>query len=256
MECSKVNPENFITIQGFMVTELGLKGNELILYALIYGFTQDGESEFCGSIGYMCEWTNCSRPTVSGTLSNLVKKGLIIKRSEQINGVTFNRYKVSIGGVKNLYGGSKESLQGVVKNLYEGSKESLPNNNIYNNNIYDSNIYNMVENKNLETPKANNKGLCSREEFEKLWKLYPRKQGKETAFNAYKKAVAKGATNEEIAEGIHRYVDYIKANRIEARYIKHGATWFSQNCWNDEYNLSENRLEYTATDSDYDISNW
>lgn len=100
------------------------------------------------------------------------------------------------------------------------------------------------------------KEKSDREEFEKLWKLYPRKQGKETAFNAYKKAVAKGATNEEIAEGIRRYVEYIKANRIEARYIKHGATWFNQNCWNDEYNLSENRLEYTATDSDYDISNW
>ena len=32
---SKVKRDNFITIQGFMLTELGLKGNELIIYAII-----------------------------------------------------------------------------------------------------------------------------------------------------------------------------------------------------------------------------
>lgn len=34
-----VKPENYITIQGWMRTELDLKGNELNLYAIIYGFT-------------------------------------------------------------------------------------------------------------------------------------------------------------------------------------------------------------------------
>ena len=35
-----VKSENYITIQGWMVTELKLKGNELLIYALIFGFTQ------------------------------------------------------------------------------------------------------------------------------------------------------------------------------------------------------------------------
>lgn len=43
---AKIKNENFIAIQGFMVKELGLSGNELIAYALIYGFSQDNESEF------------------------------------------------------------------------------------------------------------------------------------------------------------------------------------------------------------------
>ena len=32
--------ENYITIQGWMVNELKLTGNDLICYALIYGFTK------------------------------------------------------------------------------------------------------------------------------------------------------------------------------------------------------------------------
>ena len=45
--------ENYIVIQGWMRNELNLKGNELIVYALIYGFSQDEESEFTGSVAYI-----------------------------------------------------------------------------------------------------------------------------------------------------------------------------------------------------------
>ncbi len=112
---------NYLTIQGWMISRLNLKGNALLAFALIYGFTQDGETEFRGSIAYMCSWLNCSRPTVSKALDDLIQKDLIIKRAETINGVTFNRYRVNLQVVKNLYRGSKESLQG-------GSKETLHNN--------------------------------------------------------------------------------------------------------------------------------
>ena len=52
-----VKPDNYILVYGWMVTELGLKGNELFLYAIIYGFSQDGETEFSGSLRYMQELT-------------------------------------------------------------------------------------------------------------------------------------------------------------------------------------------------------
>ena len=35
---AKIKNENFIAIQGWMINELQLKGNDLIVYALIYGF--------------------------------------------------------------------------------------------------------------------------------------------------------------------------------------------------------------------------
>lgn len=113
---------NYITIQGWMISKLNLSGNNLLTYALIFGFTQDGESEFSGSINYVCKWLNCSRPTASKSLSELTQSGLLIKTSIVVNNVTFNRYKIDLLVVKKLYGGSKESLQG-------GSKESLHNNN-------------------------------------------------------------------------------------------------------------------------------
>ena len=75
----KIKPNNFINIQGWMVTELGLKGNELIIYAIIAGFSQDGESNFHGSLSYLSEWTNTSKQTVINCLISLQDKGLIIK---------------------------------------------------------------------------------------------------------------------------------------------------------------------------------
>jgi DNA-binding MarR family transcriptional regulator len=92
---------------------------------LVHGFSQDGESKFLGSISYIQEWLNCSRPTVIATLKSLEDKNLIVKEQELVNGVLFNRYRVNLRG-------SKEILP-LVKNLNGGSKEILPNNNIYNN---------------------------------------------------------------------------------------------------------------------------
>lgn len=76
---SAVKDNNFIAIQGWMRTKLNLKGNGLLIYALIYGFSQDGESRFKGSRKYIAEWCGCSLDTVDRTLNSLVSKGLIAK---------------------------------------------------------------------------------------------------------------------------------------------------------------------------------
>ena len=47
---------SYLTIQDWMVTDLHLKGNELLAYALIYGFSQDEQSCFYGSYQYVMEW--------------------------------------------------------------------------------------------------------------------------------------------------------------------------------------------------------
>ena len=44
--------DNYIVIQSWMVSELGLKGNQLIIYALVYGFSQAEEQVCtCGANG-------------------------------------------------------------------------------------------------------------------------------------------------------------------------------------------------------------
>lgn len=76
---SVVKDNNFIAIQGWMRTRLNLKGNELLIYALVYGFSQDGNSRFTGSRKYIAEWCGCSLDTVDRSLSSLVGKGLLAK---------------------------------------------------------------------------------------------------------------------------------------------------------------------------------
>lgn len=89
---AKIKNENFIAIQGFMIKELGLSGNELIAYALIYGFSQDSESEFKGSLNYVAEWLNCSKTTAFNLLNKLADDGFIKKTEKTINGVKFCNY--------------------------------------------------------------------------------------------------------------------------------------------------------------------
>jgi len=74
---AKVKEENFITIHGWMITRLGLSGASLIIYAVIYGFSQDGESFFQGSRQYLADWCNCSLSGVKKCLRQLQDSGLI-----------------------------------------------------------------------------------------------------------------------------------------------------------------------------------
>lgn len=126
---------NFITIQGWMVNEIGLSGNELLLYAIIYGFSQDENNVFNLSLSYTTKWLNVSKPTVIGILKKLIEKKLIEKTEKTENGVKCCSYRV----VNNFNWGSKESLP-------PPSKESLPPNNI--------DIYNKLINKypNIKEP--------------------------------------------------------------------------------------------------------
>ena len=49
-----VSDNNYINIQGWMVSKLNLKGNDLLIYAIIYGFSQTNNQRFTGynSINY------------------------------------------------------------------------------------------------------------------------------------------------------------------------------------------------------------
>ena len=152
---------NTIVIQGWMINELKLSGNELILYALIYGFSQDGESEFYGSLNYVSTALNCSKPTVIKALNSLIDKNLIFKNQNSINGIVYSKYSAN----QNYFNGSKETL--LVKNndigskeSLRGSKETLPNNNIYNNiyNNKESSLFqNDLEDESLKTEKEKEK---------------------------------------------------------------------------------------------------
>lgn len=125
-----MNNDNYIVIQGFMRNELKLKGNELMVYALIYGFSQDEESEFTGSVGYIADWIGSTRQTVFNVLKSLCDKGLLIKKEELKCGIKFCSYSAILPPVKKFD-------RGVVKNFDRGSQKIRPNN-------IDNNIINII----------------------------------------------------------------------------------------------------------------
>lgn len=127
-----VNNNNYINIQGFMVKDLGLKGNELLAYALIYGFSQDGETWFTGSSKYIAEWLNIDRRNVLAVLQKLVDKGLLIKNEKIINGVKLCDYKAVIGGDETSQG-MMNHHRGYDKTSQGGGDESSHHNNSIDN---------------------------------------------------------------------------------------------------------------------------
>lgn len=158
---SKVRKESFALIPGWAVCELGLKGNELLIYSIIFGFSQEENQTFRGSLRYLMDWTALSKPAVITILKTLVKKGLIKKIERFENNVKFCEYYATRlrGGGDDGGGGDGEvpkngkeddqtgdeqpgketlpetsskadtcSTLPVVKKLNQGGKETLPNN--------------------------------------------------------------------------------------------------------------------------------
>lgn len=120
---SLVRRDNYVVIQGWMLSEMKLKGNELILYAVIYGFSQAENQTFSGSLQYLADWTNSTKQGVMKSLKSLEAKGMIIKKDTYINKVKFcEYYATKFNGVSNKVDeGMKQSLTG-------GSKQSSTNN--------------------------------------------------------------------------------------------------------------------------------
>lgn len=253
---SKVKPENFVTLSGFMITDLQLKGNELIVYAIIYGFSQAEGTAFKGSLQYLADWTNSTKQGVIKNLKSLMQKGLIDRRAALINGRSGFEYFVT--GKQSLtlnkvYPTVKQSLPDQSTKFNATVKQSLPN-NIDNNT--DNNIADNIDTSASESDAPKKASLKEIEnDFEEVWKLYPKKQGKEAAKKAYIKARKSGVSNVDITIGLLKYIDFIKANNIANRYIKHGSTWFYQQCWQDEYSSCDESKENNIkpTEDDYDF---
>ena len=89
-----IKKESFFTIQAFMVNNLKLKSNELLIYAIIFGFSQIENQYFTGSLNYLAEWTGLSsKTTVKTILNGLLAKGLLEKEDIYKNGVKYCKYK-------------------------------------------------------------------------------------------------------------------------------------------------------------------
>lgn len=242
---------NYITIQGWMRTDLNLSGNELIVYAIIYGFSQNKQGEFTGSVQYLADWVGCTKRTVTTILRKFVDEELVKKTVVQLdNNSKRVSYQANVGVGKNFLGGEKIS-QGVGKNFLGGRKnfprggEKISHNiNIYKNNKYtdrDNNVHSCSESLE-ETPE---------EFFERAWQYYPNKRGKgQVSDKSKERLMSHGWDN--VKRAIDRYLEDLKKD--EWRQAQNGSTFFNSgyiDYLDENYTPPMNpKLDYSKTDLD------
>ena len=92
--------KGFYTVQSWML-DMPLSLVETVIYAVIYGFSQDGETTYRGSLSYLSRKAKVSKDTARRALVKLTEGGYIQKIERTFGGVTFNDYRILQGGIAN-----------------------------------------------------------------------------------------------------------------------------------------------------------
>lgn len=121
---------NYITILAWM-GNLKLSLVEKTIFAIIYGFSQDEDSEFNGSRQYLAQWCEASTKTVDRALSHLVELGYIHKREKVVGGVKFCRYSVDVPTADKMSLPWTNWVNG--RDILSKATDKMSNNNIDNN---------------------------------------------------------------------------------------------------------------------------
>lgn len=195
-----------------------LKPNEKLLFSEITALSN--KRGYCNaSNNYFAQLYDVTTVTASNWVNHLKDRGYIdVEMIYDGKQIKERRIFVNSNPIKENFNTPKEKVEDPIKNNFKGGIKEKFKENI-------TRFNNTSKNKQLE------------EDFEKLWKLYPRKEGKKKAFETYKRAIKNGTTNKEIQTGIVNYLTQIKVQGTDKKYIKQGSTWFNGECWNDEYNV-------------------
>ena len=140
MNKKHISDENYILIQGWMRTEMGLSGAALMVYATIYGFSQTGNCYYSGSIDYLAEWAGVQRRQVMRILKEFTEAGYIEKTEAGYNRF---RYRTDREMVRNAHRRwcHNDTIDGDIMTpdgdiMTSDGDIMTPNNiDIYNNNI-------------------------------------------------------------------------------------------------------------------------
>lgn len=176
-----MNNNNYITIQGWMRTELDLKGNDLLVYAIIYGFSQTDSQRFTGGLQYLADWCGATKQGIMKNLNNLLERELIQKEERIVNNIKLVDYYTT-------------QLHTPLNSVAYPIQLSLTNN-----------IDNNKENK-----KNNNKLLLEISEDDVSDKLYSNEKPKKKKKNVYEKCVDVIDEYTDIPELREVLIDFLK----------------------------------------------
>lgn len=228
-----IKQKSHIVIDAYML-QLGLKGNELLIYALIAGFCQDGVSECWTSQETMAEWCGgISTRAVRDILQNLITKKLITKKECLNKNVKYSYKTVEIvpelssGGQEN-FSTQQEVFSGSDRNFLPVAQELSSGNNKIDN-IYD----NKIDNKNIKENIILTNNI--KENFEEFWSSYPKDRigNKAKAFSAYCKVIKeKRATIDKLMASVKSYA---RSEEVHKGFAKGCAAWLNDDRFNQDY---------------------
>ena len=92
---AKLNDTDGFSINGWMVTELGLNGGDLITFAIVHQFSQSRAGVYLGNTTYISAWTGWTEKTSRSHLSHLVELGLIVEVRGRKENIPFCHYKLA-----------------------------------------------------------------------------------------------------------------------------------------------------------------
>lgn len=220
---------------------LSLKAKGLL--SLMLSLPEEWDYSIAGLVAICKE----SETAIKSTLDELKQYGYLIITKKLPNQTASGRFEYEYDIYEQPQEKQAVEEQGVEKQGVENQPlEILTVENHGQLNTKEINTDNEILNNNITNKqKENATALQSNDierEFENLWSLYPRKQGKSSALKAYAKA-RKGNPDvvDAVTTGIQAYVAYIDAKKIEPRYIKQGSTWFNQHCWEDDYTIGDGK---------------
>jgi DNA-binding transcriptional ArsR family regulator len=215
-----------------------LSPNAKLLYGEITALCN--EKGYCwASNSYFADLYGVTKTSISQWIKQLTEKGYINTELIYREGTKeiLHRYIKIIEG-------------GIQENLHTPTQENLKDNNTVFNNTINTTLDNKkhMSESSGETPKKKKpkkEKLPKSEldnEFEILWKAYPRKDGKKLAKAKYIKIREKGLyTFDVVHNGILRYAHKIKVENMSKEFIKMASTFFNQECFNDAHEIVTKR---------------
>ena len=211
-----VMSKGYGTIPKLVMQHESLSVEAKAIYAYLASYAGAGDTAY-PSVSIMCKHLGMSRDRFYRHRKALLENDFIrITKNQNEGGWSNNLYTVvSVPQPQN-----KDTQNTYTQNKDTQNKDTINN----------SSINNSINNNSKENTSAK-----LTEDFEKLWNLYPNKQGKKKAKSSYERAIKNGTTNKEIQDGIVRYKNHLKQND----WLKpaHGATWFNNERWEDEYEV-------------------
>ena len=226
---------NYIVIQGWMISRLHLTGNALMVYACIFGFSQGGEW-YTGTAGYLADWCDCQKKYMLKLLKKMTDEGLLRKRTRDENGVTFCSYQAVTPeeGTEQQPKTPNQEYQSAspVHKVDHPGAQSAPSNNI---NI----IYTRESKDSLVC--ANR--CASDDGFAAFWTAYPKKKSKGQALSAWKKLKPDSSLQALILKAVEAQKRSPDWQKDKGKYIPYPATWLNAMAWEDEVPTEQKRRE-------------